>query len=331
MSKIALILGFSYALIPPGSVEDYKLPGILVDLYLAYRWAKTIKCDKILVITDFIPENMGKVILNAIINGDIDSNINFFVDNLKKNKELIIFSTINNLRDLIVKTCSYGTHLYFYYSGHSKDGYILIPKYKHLATYLKKSDEDPFHRVKLETIIGPGIDSLKTPGEVLIILDCCNSDNFMLPYELQIYVASSQNGLPTHINDKATVAQILRTRTPDIDIYSKYTMHDITQYPGHGDRRVICISSSGIFSNAYSEHGGSNFTIHLFKLLAEKDIVRLESLVFLLSVKLLDISGIRTTVRSSHPNLLQIQPWMRNSGGVSVYYSNIKKVFTIKG
>ncbi len=324
MSKIAIIIGFSYSL----TSEEYKLPGVLVDLYLAYKWAKKINCTKIIVITDYLPEYMGKVILNAIINGEIDSDINFFIETIKKNKELHIFSTVDAVSSLIADACKNSNYMYIYYSGHSKDGYLLVPKYKHLATYVNKNPMDDFNNVKIDTLFKSAIHASDIDSEILIILDCCNSDNFMLPYELQTYIV--KNNQYTHLNDKENVKKIIANDINNLDVHSKYTMGNIANYSGYNNRKVICISSSGMFSDAYSEHGGSNFTIEFFKIFNYDDIYRFDSIIMMLAIKLINISNIMPSMRSSHPNTLNIQPWMRCSKNISINYDNIRNVFSVK-
>ena len=72
LMKVAIILGFSYLTCPPGSEDfDYKLPGIILDLYTAYQYAVHVGCDKILVVTDQTDYHIDHSLLSLMLNGAV--------------------------------------------------------------------------------------------------------------------------------------------------------------------------------------------------------------------------------------------------------------------
>lgn len=153
MEKIALIVSFEY-------YTGSYLPGAIVDIYRIYSMISELGYDKITIITDCNPTD--RMLYDYTTkNTDVDVEIYSMRSNLTKYKNK------KQLMDAMeeVLTCSKG---FFYYSGHSMGGKLLLP------------DNEVIHDYELLGIIS----SVKnTNHETMLIFDCCHGTNFLLPYK----------------------------------------------------------------------------------------------------------------------------------------------------
>ncbi len=139
--KVCIIIGFNYN----NQINDDKskdrtfLPGIIVDLYQAYKLAKQMKSDKIIIITDIIKDSNTKYLMNAMIKATVDANILTFIEQIKK--EGIYYCYINNINliDLVLSVINDCDKLFFYYTGHMIDGNILFPHNNIGVSLVKRS------------------------------------------------------------------------------------------------------------------------------------------------------------------------------------------------
>lgn len=153
MEKIALIISFEY-------YSGSYLPGAIVDIYRIYSTICNIGYDKITIITDCNPTD--RMLYDYTTkNTDVDVEIYSIRSALTK------FKNKKQLMDAMeeVLTCSKG---FFYYSGHSMGGKLLLP------------DDEAIYDYELLDIISNVKDSTH---ETMLIFDCCHGTNFLLPYK----------------------------------------------------------------------------------------------------------------------------------------------------
>lgn len=153
MEKIALIVSFEYE---GGSY----LPGAIIDIYRIYYLIHNMGYDKITIITDSNPTDR-ELYEYTTKNTDVDVEIYSMRNVLTKyvNKKQVIDAMEE------VLTCPKG---FFYYSGHSMGGKLLLP-----------TSNDIIYDYELLDIIS----QVKNENhETMIIFDCCHGTNFLLPY-----------------------------------------------------------------------------------------------------------------------------------------------------
>ena len=132
--KVAIIIGFSYLLIKKDDY-NYLLPGIVLDLYMAYQYAISIACDKILVVSDHTDLVIDRQLLNLLYEGEVDVGVTNFFKLLYTNRQLLEYTTMDNLNVHLRDTGKGATRLFFYYSGHAHNGMILVPKNTNLQLF----------------------------------------------------------------------------------------------------------------------------------------------------------------------------------------------------
>jgi hypothetical protein len=172
----AILIGFSY------DKSSEQLPGILIDLYLAYNYCiNTLKCQNISVITDINKDQSTKLLLTATLQGIVDSNILNFIESLKSKNQYYNFENKTFIKHL-VNICYNKQRLFIYYTGHFKDNKFILPKVIDGEYTLINSENyltiDQFRSILLKTAI---------TAEIFIILDCCNCNGLNLPYRLQLH------------------------------------------------------------------------------------------------------------------------------------------------
>ena len=158
--KRAILIGFEYK-------NKEKLPGIIIDLYLAYNFLKIngFKDGEIKILTDINIDLKTDVLRTAILEEIVNSDILSFI---KDSKDKDIYYEFTNLEyynnfETIVKSKT--DYMFIYYSGHSKDGNIILPDG---SLYSLDLFRDLFVKAK----------------QCLFILDCCESTGLNLPYLL---------------------------------------------------------------------------------------------------------------------------------------------------
>jgi hypothetical protein len=241
MEKIALILSFEY------SSASY-LPGAIVDLFRIYSMIRDKGYDKITIITDCNPTD--RILYDyTTMNTDVDVEI-YSVRTLLtmyKNKDQVL----TLLHEVL--TCKKG---FLYYSGHSMSKKIILPD-------CNISDYDI-----LDIISG-----VKDPNvESMLIFDCCNGTNFLLPY--------LHDGIMYHLVDNARV----------------YMPH-----------RVILICSSIGNQQSFSDISGSDLTKSLVKNISKLSIRDIMRSVIL---DVTSVSKSSPTLYSTYPNIHYIFPWV---------------------
>ena len=191
MCSAALLIGFEYI-----ESKDWKsLPGIPVDLYQAYSYSQTLtktKTKNITVFTDVDKDYRTTVLRRAIIEGYVDSNLLSFIEDVKDNNHHTLYHSkksnkyiTNNFEEVIIKSVVGVTKLFVYYTGHAKNGHIILPDNTHV----------PLDHLK-DIIVA----NASPNCEIIFVLDCCQSNGMELPYVYNNgYKLSAHNFLPNNI------------------------------------------------------------------------------------------------------------------------------------
>lgn len=151
----AILIGFEYNI--------NKLPGVIIDLYHAYKWCQTF-CSQIYLCTDIEFVKDESVLQEAINDKIANEDLYAFYDNISP--EIIINDLLSTLKNVLTDKIN---RLVIYYSGHGIDEYIVLPD----NSLLLFTD---FKNCVLSSI------SIET--EIFWILDCCNPQGLHLPYKL---------------------------------------------------------------------------------------------------------------------------------------------------
>ncbi len=209
-----LLIGFEYK-----NIDTWRtLPGIPVDLYKVYLWSKNI-CNNINVLTDINKDYNTTRLKKAIIDGYVDSNLLSFIEDTKTQKHHTLFVThntnnyiSNNFETVIGDFIDGLDRIFVYFTGHCKNGHIILPDNTHIS---------------LDHI--RDILSKNRQAQIIIILDCCESNGMSLPF-------------------------IYNTR------YKLNSLHFIKP-------EIICLNSSHVGQDANATLSGSPFTRDLFQYL----------------------------------------------------------------
>jgi hypothetical protein len=228
----ALLIGFEYL----ENKTIKSLPGIPVDLYQAYNHALKIT-KSITVFTDVSEDHKTDILKQAILNNYADSNLLSFIEDIKERSHNLFKSkkegnyTSNNFEEIFIKSIKDCNKLFLYYSGHAKNGNIILPDKTHVPlTHLR----DLMNK------------HCSNEAEIVVILDCCQSNGMELPYSFHKNVYSSD-------------------LTP-LNIF-KLNSYNFT------DKRIICLSATQIDQDSNATRSGSLFTRKIFDLIkSEKQI-----------------------------------------------------------
>lgn len=234
MSKVALLFGFMYK----HNINYNKLPGTVIDLYNTYHFLKNNGYNSIMVVTDIVKDINRNKLKQYIFDGKVNSDIISFIEFLKKERDLYIFKSIEELLRDIPKFIHNAKFLYLYYSGHAKKNTLCFPNQALFCTLY--GDDVPINNILFtKDLMKLIIDSVSINCQILFIFDCCNGSNFNLPFYL-----NDNNNFKLNNND-----------------YSLNLNMDI-----------ICIMSTINGETTNSHQSGSSFTNVLIENLKNKDI-----------------------------------------------------------
>jgi hypothetical protein len=314
-TKVAIIMGFSYE---NCSNSKYHFPAVIVDLFLAYKWAQRIKCHKIIVVTDNVKKVVNPNIVNLIIDGEVDADINNFENELIKRGELYYLINFNNLIKDSKEWLSSCSRLFLYYSGHGETNKILLPRYFHQARYYRPTTDESFEKIPTEDLMEVFLSSTLSTCKTFVIFDTCSCDCANLPFELRVSINNV---------DIRDIKNVKKCQEPKIK--STFSMRDLQCYNIYGGKSIIFLSSSYSMSTAIMTNTGSKFTVHLFKLLDDKKQENLADVLVSLSLLLIPDSQIHPTIFMSHPQGTIIPPWMTSPTMINIYFDHINQTFCI--
>jgi hypothetical protein len=129
----AFLIGFQYE-------GTKKLPGIITDLYKVYCFLikHGWKDDEIVILTDVTIDDSTEVLRNSILENTVNSDVLTFIEDAKERKQHFTFKShtyYNNFSAIFTSASNY----FVYYTGHCKDGNIILPNYSLLSLDLFKS------------------------------------------------------------------------------------------------------------------------------------------------------------------------------------------------
>lgn len=187
--KTVIIIGFDYR-------GTKTLPGIPIDLYYVYNTILKIKPDKVKVITDIVSDYDPLELIEAIIDEIANNDIYNFIKVLKERRQYELYNSLESFKNIIKETINESDQIFFYYSGHSKNGDLLLPSIQNgWSGSLNHSNKDDSYnhlsrngcssRVGINEIKQLVIDGSKTNSDIFFVFDCCDFTGLDLPFILR--------------------------------------------------------------------------------------------------------------------------------------------------
>ena len=318
--KVAILVGFCYEdSANDDDVERRMLPGIVIDLYQAYKQALLMKADKIVIITDLTEDKRSQTILNALLVKIVETGILAFINDIKKFEYYNLYQNYDNLLDILEETSENASNIFFYYTGHASQGYLRLPRMSKLFTSIGNEDEyDKKHQISMILIRNLFLSKSIKGSDIFIIFDCCNGSGINLPYTHE--ETSYKMVSPLEINKKKfhRFLDILddikqeeereeRKKEEESDPREKdrkgnnqndrkgrkqpdrkgQEKEDGTMDHEFFSNRIICVSASRSHEVSITTKDGSLFSLEFFKLLKEKNM-ELGQLINLINKKITD-------------------------------------------
>lgn len=210
-----------------------RLPGIVWDLKQMYKRQRRMKPDRTLVVTDIAGLSFRKA-------------------------EVYKFGGLEDMMQRLAAFAEGADQLLLYYTGHARDGYFVLPDGGGLP---------------MESISNLLSQTVVPNGQIICLLDCCNSTGFGLPYRM------------------------IRDGTFDF----RPAMSFFSQ-------QIVCVSSSLETERSACTRSGSIFTRALSKLLKRRVSVLTE--IYRGCMKSVGTHEQTVSIGSSHPNLRTLWPWL---------------------
>lgn len=313
-----VLIGFNYSSRFNDKLRTF-LRGIIVDLYICYKYVKDlIDITKITIITDVTINYSISDLKNLIIDSSIDQGILNFVNEIISNKVLHLYTNKEDLMEIIKSKFSNKKNILFYYTGHSHDSEILLPSLNDYFCYEYQDNNEL--SINLSEIRELLCDHTDQRSEIFMILDCCNSNGLSLPYKLA-------DGVYRLNYD--TLRQPLQLRfnlsgrgRGDSDMSEPLSK---LKFPL---QKIICFSSSSIDESSIILNSGSIFTYTLFKNI--KSHRNITELISLISTECLKKFEQNANVCSSYPNLKLIWRWLTINDGIKIEINHLKNFFVKK-
>ncbi len=248
--KVALLIGFSYEYTSRSSVptKSYvkaisqkifqRLPGIIVDLYLAYLHALAIKADRIVIITDIYKNQETKILLDAMVKGIVDNGILTFITDAAKLGHIKLYKNKSWIRNVIKETCEDANQLFIYYTGHQLDGYFILPYPRNHAYH--DSDIISFADTRLESRNS----SWSTLGP-LTKVDTIPSTHTYKPISTLTHISTSTY-THTTIPSTHTYTPSAHTYTPSAHTYTTIPSAHTHAVDSYNDQPNICLASTSV-------------------------------------------------------------------------------------
>lgn len=167
--KKAIIIGFEYN-------DGKKLPGIAVDIYQVYSFLKENgwKDNQIKILTDIKKDAKTEILKTAILEKIVDSGILSFIEDLKERDQYVDFKS-HNYYNNFEKVFENVENCFIYYTGHSKDGNIILPNESLLSF-------NSFRDLLVSNI----------SKEIFLVMDCCER-GISLPFTLNEKIYRFEN------------------------------------------------------------------------------------------------------------------------------------------
>lgn len=132
-TRKAFLIGFGYE-------GNKKLPGISIDLYKVYSFLIKYgwKDEEIKILTDVIKDDSTDVLRSSILKNIVNADVLTFIEDIKEKEQYVLFKShnyYNNFSNFFTSANYY----FVYYTGHCKDGNIILPNNNFLSLNLFKS------------------------------------------------------------------------------------------------------------------------------------------------------------------------------------------------
>lgn len=215
----------------------HALPGVVLDLYRMYRYAdRVMGAEDIYVVTDITREENVKNLIDVLLSKQSGADILKFFQTVRR---LVPWTAQNNLEpcDLFSRLCEGATRVMWYFTGHGKDGCMVLPdgSLEPMSNILDA--------VRLAMMRSPSPE----PRELLWISDCCHGSDLGLPFLLRESASPSWDLDPSV--EPEYLGRLSRfARDPRDDPGAFFSV------------RVIALSSSTRTSSSTTSLGGSDFT-----------------------------------------------------------------------
>ena len=224
------------------------LPGMITDIYMAYKKSLEINATKIIIVTDIIDNVHPLVLLESVNRGITKTDIFNFTEQIKRDGYWFPYINKERLLSCLDEACTGADKLFFYYTGHLSEDRILLPLHNEHFSYAYTSTVDSMLDIKEINISLLNVTA--NSCSIIYVLDCCNFDGMELPYYLGISDANIGN---TGKNDGLYKLGFSREKL--------FT-----------NKKVICISSARNIENSVSSKIGSLFSNEFFKLVTKKNL-----------------------------------------------------------
>ena len=284
--RVAVLFIFSYhdSIV---NEDRWKLPGIGIDLYHAYHFAQKIKADKILVVTDIINDLNVSSIKRTIVKGIVDVNIITLIDKIKKNNHYWYYTYKKELIQKINETISNSIQLFIYYTGHSSNNQLVLPRIEKMFSYVDDPDDDPdADYYDANEFMYNLTQSANSKAQIFCVMDCCQLTGMRLPF-------------------------ILRNKVYYTNISKINSKNDVQNKRFFPTQEIICITSSAIDENVLIANHGSIFSRVLFKYLSNiKSSQSISNFLNVLTKECQKIFDQTSNVYVSYPNLKRIWAWI---------------------
>lgn len=164
---VAVLIGFQYS-------SDLRLPGIIIDLYAAYRFCRSAKAE-CFVLTDISEDEKTEYLSKAVFEGVVDAGVFSFIQQIRARKEYHHLNSrerLNFILDRIFEAKP--PRLFIYFTGHgltregTEDSGLILPSREMFSFYQLRSR----------------IMHLPPASEIIWVNDCCHVSGIQLPYKL---------------------------------------------------------------------------------------------------------------------------------------------------
>jgi len=282
--KISILIGFCY-----DNIEKNKLPGIVIDLYLAYKMSLQMKSDQIIIITDLNKDQNTIILLNAITEGIVDAGILNFIENIKKKNIYHKFTDKIFLVELLETLVKCMDQIFIYYTGHLFKDNIILPNNNNIISKSSAQLPDDQETISVNNFRDIILINSNKKSEIFIVMDCCNGSGLWLPYKLE---------------------------NNHYYLNSNY----LENFPS---QKLVCFSSTMKNEDSIASRDGSIFSVLFFKQIKN----RIQSIPKILKILEPECCKFQQTpnVFSSRPNLKILWNWLFNDLNFNVkidYYTN---------
>ena len=163
--KVALLIGFQYQDDP----EKY-LPGILIDLYLAYQAVLKMSVDRFIMFTDIKSDLAVDLLRRALRDSVADTGVISFIEEARNKGFYRLYQDKANFIEQVSEIASDGNRIFVFYTGHGSNGDMLLP------------EDDSISMNYFRNIV---VNNALLEAQVFFLMDCCDNTNLSLPWKLE--------------------------------------------------------------------------------------------------------------------------------------------------